>query len=80
MKSLAEVQMKVSEAGVEIEKQLVFLADALEQKIDYDEHEEVSEALFPVAKILRAISEKVHQDFESLWSEIHSYQEAKGGA
>lgn len=74
MKSL---QLKVSEVGVGIEKQLDFLADALEQKLDYDEHEELANALFPVAQILRSISEKVHQDFETLWSEIYSSQEAK---
>jgi len=75
VQNLIGVQLAVSEAGVKVEKQLEFLADALESKIDYDGHEEVAEVLFPLAALLRAISEKTHQDFEALWGAIHSLQE-----
>ncbi len=74
VENLKDVQLAVSEIGVGIEKQLDFLADALEQKIDYGEREEVSEVLFPVVGLLRSISEKTHQDFENLWSAVNSLQ------
>ncbi len=74
VENLKDVQLAVSEIGVGIEKQLDFLADALEQKIDYCEREEVSEVLFPVVGLLRSISEKTHQDFENLWSAVNSLQ------
>lgn len=66
VKSLGDLSREFDGLGLSIEKQLEFLADALEQKIDYDEHEEVSETLFPVVNLLRSIKERTYQDLEVL--------------